>query len=106
MKNVKMILEAAHKKICFLLHYKQSSRSNNKPLNLSKRSLITYYSINYFLHKNHYNFDDAEKTVNDFFFSAENMFVSRGKVSVQSSIELVNYESAEETDLIIEPESR
>ena len=101
-----MILEAADKNICFLLHYKQSSRSNNKPLNLSKKILIIYYSINYFLHKNHYNFYDAEKTVNDFIFSAENMFVSRGKVSVQSSIELINYESTEETDQIIEPESR
>ena len=88
------------------MHYKLSSRSNNKPLNISKRSLIAYYSINYFLHKNHYDFYDAEKTVNDFIFSLENMFVSRGKLSVQSSIELINYESAEKTDQIIELESR
>ena len=94
MKNVKKILKAAEKKNhCFLLHYKQSGRSNIKPLNISKKSLVTYYSINYFLHKNHWNFYHAEKTVNDFFF-VENKFVSRGKVSVQGPIELISYQPA------------
>ena len=61
-KNVEKIVEAAEKKvIVFFLHYKQSVGSNNKPLNVSKRSLITYYSVNYFLHKNHYDFYYAEK---------------------------------------------
>ena len=89
-----------------MLHYKQSCRSNNKPLNISKRSLITYYSIHYFLHKNHYDFYDAEKTENDFIFSVENKFISTRKVSIQGSMELINYQPAEETDQIIELESR
>ena len=87
-------------------HYRQSGGSNNKPLNISKRSLITYYSTNYFLHKNHCDFYNAEKTVNDFIFSVEHKFVSREKVSVQGSMELINYQPAEETDQIIELESR
>ena len=35
---------------CYLNKYAQVGGSNNFPLNISKRSLITYYSINYFLH--------------------------------------------------------
>ena len=86
---------------CIFLHYKQSVRSNNKPLNVSKRSLITYYSVNYFLHKNHYDFYYAEKTVNDFIFSAENKFVSRRKVSVQGSTELIKYQPAEKLSKLL-----
>ena len=75
------------------------------PLNISKRSLITHYSINYSLHKNYYNFYDAKKAVNDFICSAENKFISSGKVNVQGSMELIKYQLAE-TDEIIELESR
>ena len=89
------------KKYCFLLHYKQSGRSN-----ISKRSFITYYSIYYFLHKNDHDFYDAVKTVNDFIFSVENKFVSRAKVSVQGSMGLISYQTAEETDQIIELENK
>ena len=90
---------------CFLSHYQQPGSLNNLPLNISKRSLITYYSINYFLHKNYYDFYDAKKTVNYFIFSVENKFVSNGKVNVQSPMELINYHPAK-TDQIIELESR
>ena len=90
---------------CFLSHYQQSGGLNNLLLNISKRSLITYYSINYFLHKNYYDFYDAKKTVNYFIFSVENKFVSNGKVNVQSPMELINYHQAK-TDQIIELESR
>ena len=87
---------------CFLSHYKQSGGSNNKPLSISKKSLTTYYSINYFLHKNHYDLYDAEKTVNDFIFPVE----SKCKVNVHHSMERINYQPAEETGHIIELESR
>ena len=74
-------------------------------MNISKRSLITYYLINYSLHKNYYDFYNAKGTVNDFIFSVENKFVSNGKVNVQGSMGLINYQLAE-TDQIIELESR
>ena len=74
-------------------------------MNISKRSLITYYLINYSLYKNYYHFYNAKGTVNDFIFSVENKFVSNGKVNVQGSMGLINYQSAE-TDQIIELESR
>ena len=67
--------------------------------------MITYYSINYFLHKNYYDFYDAKKTVNYFIFSVENKFASNGKVNVQGSMELINYQPAK-TDQIIELESK
>ena len=90
----------------YLLHYQQSAGSNNLFLNISKWSVITYFSINYFFHKNSYNFYDAKKkTVNDFIFCVESKFVSNGKVNVQGPIELINYEPAE-TDEIIELESK
>ena len=90
----------------FLSRYSQSGRSIIRSLNISKRSSITYYSINHFLHKNYYDFYDARKTVDDFIFSVDNKFVLRGKVSVQGSMELINYQPEEETDQIIELESR
>ena len=90
---------------CFLSHYQQSGGSNNLPLNISRRSLIMYYSINYLLHKNYYVFYDVKKTVNNFIFSAENNFVSNGKLNIQGSMELINYQPAE-ADQIIELESR
>ena len=46
-----------------------------------------------------------KKTVNDFIFSVEKKFVSNGKVNVQGSMELINYQPAG-TDQIIELESR
>ena len=106
-KNVKKISVAAEKKITvFLSRYSQSGGSIIRSLNISKRSSITYYSINHFLHKNYYDFYDSRKTVDNFIFSVDNKFVSRGKVSVQGSMELINYQPEEETDQIIELESR
>ena len=75
--------------------------------NISKRSnLITIYLINYFLHNDHYNFCDAEKTVKDFIIAVENNFVSKGKVKVQGSMELISYQPEGKTDQITELKSR
>ena len=82
---------------CFLLYYQRSGGSGSRSLNALKRSdLITNYSINYSLYKNYYDFYDAEKTVKGFISSVENMFASRGKVKVQESMEVINYQPAEE----------
>ena len=78
MKSVKSSLAAVGKEITVLLNYSQSSGSNNLPLNILKRSLITYYLINYSLHKHYYDFYDVKKTVNDFILSVKNKFISSG----------------------------
>lgn len=59
-RNVKQFFRAAGKKITFLNHYDWFGDSNNFLLNISSRGLITCYSINYFLHKNYYNFFDPK----------------------------------------------
>ena len=68
MTNVKKFLTATEtKKISFLQHYQQTGGSanaqNNLPISVLKRGPVTYFSINYSLHSNFYNFFDAEKTL-------------------------------------------
>ena len=58
------------------------------------------------MHKNYYDFFDAEKIVKEFISNVENKFVSRGKVEVQGSVEVIKYQSADEIDQLIELESR
>ena len=58
------------------------------------------------MYENYYDFYDAEKAVKDVISSVENKFVSRGKIKVQGSVELINYQPAEEIDQLIELESR
>ena len=58
------------------------------------------------MYENYYDFYDAEKTVKDVISNVENKFVSRGKIKVQGSVELINYQPAEEIDQLIELESR
>ena len=48
------------------------------PVNVLKRGPITYYSINFYQHGHFYDFYD-EKTVDRFFNSVRNLFVSGGK---------------------------
>ena len=86
-----------------MVHREQFGGANNHlPINILKRSTITYYSINFSLHKNFYNFYDAKKTVDDFALSFERVFVRDKKVKTHGSIELVDYQPTE----IIELESR
>ena len=89
----------------FLKHFAQSGGSNNFSLNILKRSIITHYSIKFSLHKNYYDFYNAEKTVNDFIFSVEKKFAVSGKVTLQGSMELINYQPAE-TDRIVQLEAK
>ena len=52
---------------CFLAHHKQVRGANNHlSINVSRRSIITYYWINFSLHKNFSDFYNAQKTVDDF----------------------------------------
>ena len=51
-----------------------------------KWSIITSYSINFFLHKNFYNFYDAKKTVDDFALGFERAFAPGKKVKSQGSM--------------------
>ena len=89
----------------FLVHKEQQvggSTNQQLPQNILGRGVITYYSINYFQHKNFYDFFDAEKIVDNFLSTFERSFVSNKKVKMQGYIELVNYQPSE----IIELESK
>ena len=61
--NAKLSLEVADKKInSFLVHRAQCGEANTSlPLNVLKRRIITYYSINFSLHKNSYDLYDTKK---------------------------------------------
>ena len=104
--NGKCNLKTADKKThSFLVHREQQvgvSTNQQLLLNISKRGVITYYSINYFQHKNFYDFSDAEKIVDNFFRTFERSFVSNKKVKMYGYIELINYQPSE----IIELESK
>ena len=84
--NGKCNLKTADKKNhSFLVHREQQvgvSTNQQLLLNISKRGVITYYSINYFQHKNFYDFSDAEKIVDNFFRTFERFFVSNKKVKM------------------------
>ena len=57
--------------------------------------MITYFSINYFQHRNFYDFFDTEKVVDSFLNVFERSFVSDKKVKFQGYTELINYQSTE-----------
>lgn len=59
-----------------------------------------------FSSQNHYDFYNAEKTIKDFIASVETKFVSKEKFKVQGSMELMNYQPAEEIDQLVVLESR
>ena len=57
------------KKSLFLIHYKQYGGSQTLPLpiNISRRgNVLTIYSINYFIHRNSYDFYNAVERVKKF----------------------------------------
>ena len=93
------------KNYSFLVHREQQvggSTNQQLPQNILGRGVITYYSINYFQHKNFYDFFNAEKIVDNFLSTFKRSFVSNKKVKMQGYIELVNYLPSE----IIELESK
>ena len=57
--------------------------------------------VNYSTDKNHYDFFDAEKTIRDFISAVNYKFVFKGKVKVQGSVEIINYQPADEIDQLI-----
>ena len=61
--------------------------------------MITYFSINYFQHRNSYDFFDAEKSVDSFLNAFERSFVSNKKVKFQGYTELINYQPTETIEL-------
>ena len=70
------------------------------PVNVLKSRPITYYSINFHQHKNFIDFYD-EKTVDSFFNSVKELFVSaKGKeFKMQGYFELKNYPQTEIVEL-------
>ena len=106
MTNVKCNSEITDKKNhSFLVHREQQvggSTNQQLPLNILRRGVISYFSINYFQHRNSYDFFDAEKSVDSFLNAFERSFVSNKKVKFQGYTELINYQPTE----IIELESK
>ena len=64
--------------------------------------MTAYFFINYFQHRNFYDFFDAEKVDDSFLNAFEMCFVSNKKMKFQGYRELIHYQSAE----IIELESK
>ena len=102
--SAKLSLEVAGKKKkknhSFLVHRAQFGKANTfLPMNVLRRSIITYYSINFLLHKNSYHFHDAIKTVYDFELAFERVFNPRKKDRIQGSMELINYMPTDKIEL-------
>ena len=91
MRNVKQFFRPTEKQSLFLNPDVQVGDSNNLPLNVSRRSLIKYYSINYFLHKNYYNFlMQKKKFMILFFLLKKNRFLLvRVKFNVQLNSSII-----------------
>ena len=99
--NSKYNSEVEKKNYCFLVHREQTGGSFDRlALNVLKRRVITYYSLNYSQHKSCYEFFD--ETVRDFLATFERSFAPTEKVVVQGYMELVNYQPSK----IIELESK
>ena len=86
----------------FLYRYRQTGGEINQqlPVNILRRGLLTYYSINYQQHKNFYDFFD-EKIVETFFNSVRNVSVTDGgdEFKIQGYAEIKNYQQTEIVEL-------
>ena len=84
----------------FHRHQQTGGAINQQPLvNILKRGLITYYSINFYQPEYFFNFYD-EKIVDVFFNSVKNPFVSDGKeYKMQGYFELKSYQRTEPVEL-------
>ena len=92
---------------CFLMHYKQLGRSQTLPLpiNISRTgNVLTIYSINYFIHRNCYDFCNAVETVKKFISAVDKNIVPSVKVKVQGSCEILNYQLLRDENT--EPENK
>ena len=87
---------------CFLMHYKQSGGSQTLPLpiNISRRgNVLTIYSINYFIHRNSYDFYNAVETVKKFISAVNKNFLPGVKVKVQGGCEILNYQLSQDENI-------
>ena len=69
------------------------------PLNILRRGVISYFSINYFQHKYFYNFFDGEKVVDRFLSRFERSLTPDKEVKFQGYDELINYQLSETIEL-------
>ena len=102
MLNISFNLKITDKKNhSFLIHRQQHVGGSTKRLPLSRlrRGLITYFSINYFQHKNFYDFFNAEKSFDAFLNTFQGSFVPGEKVKFQGYIELIIFQSTERIEL-------
>ena len=81
----------------FLFHHNQSggSRMNQQlPLNILKRSPITYFRVNFNQHKDFYNFFE-QSIVDDFIDVVYVHFIPSGEDKVQGYAEIINQQQGE-----------
>ena len=81
----------------FLFHYGQMGglRGNGQlPINILKRGPITYYTISYDQHKNHFEFFN-EQIVDNFLSSVCNKFNPNKDCKVQGYTEIINQQQGE-----------
>ena len=86
----------------FLFHREQQvgcSANQQLLLNILRRGVISYFSINYFQHKYFYNFFDGEKVVDHFLSRSERSFTPDKEVKFQGYTELINYQLSETIEL-------
>lgn len=75
------------------MHYKQLGGALTSPINILRTgNVLIIYSINYFLHKNSYNFYNAKEAIKKFISAVEEKFVPSDKIKVQGSINIINYQ--------------
>ena len=69
------------------MHYKQSggSQTLRLPINISRRgNVLTIYSINYFIHRNGYDFYNAVETVKKFISAVDKNFVPSVEINTEA----------------------
>ena len=68
----------------FIFHREQQvggSANQQLPLNILRRGVITYFSMNYYQHKTFYDFFDSEKIADSFLNTFQRSFVPIKKVN-------------------------
>ena len=70
-----------------------------RTINVLRRGLIIYYSINFYQHQNFYDFY-GESIVDSFFSSVQHVFTPTGsEMKIQGYFELKNYQQTKMTEI-------
>ena len=81
-------------KLFFITTKLEAAGTSNIPINVLRRGSIFYYSINFYQHKNLYDFYD-EKIIDPVLDSVYECFVLGKDFKIQGYVELINYQQIE-----------